>query len=113
VVSAATNAATPTSRLTLLRATLKADSKGRFKLDVGCASEAKSCTGKVVVRRSGKLVLSRKVTVKAGLSTTVTVTPSAAARHSLARHSKLKFTVTLVGTSSTLSTKAAAISVRG
>jgi amidase len=99
-------------RLTLLHGSLTADSKGRFHVLVGCASEGKSCTGKVVVHRSGKLLVSRTVTVKAGLSTSVTVTAPAAERHSLARHKKLKFTVTLTGTGSTLSTKATTISVK-
>ncbi|MEA2220476.1 MAG: amidase [Solirubrobacteraceae bacterium] len=99
-------------RLTLLHGSLKSDGKGRFKVLVGCASEARSCTGTVVVRRSGALLVSRTVTVKAGLSITVTVTAPAGARHSLARHHKLKFTVALQGSGGTLSTKAAAISVR-
>jgi amidase len=99
-------------RLTLLHRSAGSDSKGRFKLQVGCASEAKSCSGMVLVRRNGKPVVSRTVSVKAGMSITVTVTAAAGDRHSLARHHKLKFSVTLRGTGSTLSTKATTISVR-
>jgi amidase len=99
-------------RLTLLHTILKASTKGRFVVPIGCASESKPCTGTLVVRRAGKRVVTRTVTVQAGRSASVTVTAPASARRSLARHKKLTFTVALNGTGTTTSAATSAVSVR-
>jgi amidase len=111
-VTTAPAAVPSTRRLTLLHTSLRATSKGRFTVQVGCASAAKSCTGKVVVRRSGKTVYSKTTTVKAGHTASVTVTAPASDRASLARKHKVTFSVTLTGTGGTASTKATSVSVR-
>jgi amidase len=104
----------PSSRhaLTLVSTSRKADSKGRFTVVVGCASESTTCTGKVVVKRSGKTMYTKSVTVRPGHVVSVRVTASATDRRSLAKKRTLTYGVTLTGTGSTASTKATNIKVR-
>ena len=110
--STPSGAATSFRRFTLLHRSLTANAKGHFRVQVGCASEQRSCTGTVVVRRAGVRVISRRVTVPAGHSATVTVTASPAVRRSLSRHRKVTFTVAVTGSGTTRSSTAVSVRVR-
>jgi amidase len=93
VKAAATAKANP--RFALRATTTKASSSGRYALRLSCAKGAESCKVRVTVRRGGKAVGARTVTVKAGRTVTVRLRANAAMRRSLDRGSKLRLRVTL------------------
>jgi amidase len=82
------------ARLRVLNPNAAADSKGRFTVLLSCSGKG-TCGAKLTLRRSGKLVASKTVSVKAGARSRVLVATSGSTRRSLARGSRIKVRVVL------------------
>ena len=106
-------AAVPSARLRVLNPNAAADSKGRFTVLLSCAGKS-TCGARLTVRRAGRVVARKAVSVKAGSRARVLVTTSGATRRSLARGARIKVQVVLAPSAGTAVPRAVwALAVRG
>jgi amidase len=106
------SASTGFRKLTVISRKPVAGRKGAFKVVLGCASQAKKCTGELTVKRGGGTVLSKPVTIGAGRTVTVKVIPSKPQVKKIKKGKKLSFRITVAGTSSTHDAKATTVTIQ-
>ncbi len=103
----------PVSReLTVLSRRAVPNRAGRFPVQIGCASAAGACTGRVVVRTGGKVVGSTTVSVRPGMRRVVRFTPKAAVKKRLRNGRAVKVRVFRVGTGPTVTSTPAVVTVK-
>jgi amidase len=108
-----TTEADVTRTLVLDGARVKANKKGKFVLEVGCASSEGACTGTVTVRtNSGKMLGSKQVTVRAGHTKSLKFASKGKWERSLAKGKNITVKVSTTGRGATVSTGAAKVTVR-
>lgn len=99
-------------QLTVLAKRATATRKGAFPIEVGCASAAGACVGKVVVRWGAKQLKAKQVTVRPGLRTVVWVKPGPGVKRKLANGKAVRVQVRRVGKAPTVTSAPIVVTVR-
>ena len=101
------------ARLRILNPNAAADARGRFAVLLSCSGKG-TCRARLTLRRAGKVVTRKTVSVKAGARSKVRVATTGATRRSLARGSRIKLQIVLAPLAGTAAPQAVrTIRVRG
>ncbi len=92
--SSTVSVAAASARLRVLNPNAAADAKGRFTVLLSCAGKG-TCGARLTLRRAGKVVTRKTVSVKAGARSRLRVATTGATKRSLARGSRIKVQVVL------------------
>lgn len=107
----AATATRPTPRVRLTTTSVRPDRKGRYALRLRCSTGAGSCRVRVEVRRGGRAVGNRTLTIRGGRTATARITATTAMRRALRRGGTLHLRVRLSGRRSTTIAGSRSVSV--